>query len=72
MTEKAEKQTYEQKLISTIEELGKLIEKSAKEYQQYIGALDMAKYAYNEYMKEINGVESKEAPIEEEVKPKKK
>ena len=47
------KVTFDQKLMDNIKQLEQSVEKSAKELQQFIGALDYARYAYNEYMKEI-------------------
>lgn len=64
MTKKAEQQidttspelpkvTYDQKLMNNIKELEKNVQKSANETQQLLGALDYARFAYSEYMKEI-------------------
>lgn len=44
---------FDQKLLNQIKQLEGLVEKSAKELQQYLGALDFAKVTYQEYMKEI-------------------
>jgi len=54
--------TFDQKLMENIKQLEQSVEKSAKELQQFIGALDYARYAYQEYMKEL---QPKEAEIKE-------
>jgi len=73
MTKKAEQQieevktvepklAYDQKLLNNIKQLEKDVQETSKSLQQIIGALDYARYAYNEYMKEIQPpvVETKE------------
>lgn len=53
------KVTYDQKLMNNIKELEKSVQKSANETQQLLGALDYARFAYSEYMKEIQPQEVK-------------
>lgn len=56
---KQEKQTeevkinFEEKLQNNIKQLEKMIDKCSRELQQYVGALDYAKWTYQEYLKEL-------------------
>ncbi len=51
------KVTYDQKLLNNIKQLERDVQETSKTLQQTLGALDYARYAYNEYMKEIQPTE---------------
>jgi len=53
------KVTFDQKLLGNVKQLEQQVAKLANDLQQSIGALDYAKFAYQEYMKEIQPPEVK-------------
>ena len=47
------KVTFDQKLLNNIKQLEQSIAKLSNDLQQSIGALEMARFNYQEYMKEL-------------------
>lgn len=54
------KLTYDQELLKDIKSLEASAEKAIKEFEQYIGALNYARMAYDKYMKSIEPVDNEE------------